>query len=242
MIAAIAAALYGLEDDRRTHRVLTPLERWRPWGGGMFGVELELQAGGRTLRIARDFERGTVSVFDERGREVTEEFVDGKDVSLGRLLLGVDSDEFEKCALVRQGDLDQVVPGDEKARRGFDAARAARERRRHAHRRHQRLRGAARPRRIAAPLRRARAGVHGHRRERHRTAGGEDRAGRVGDPRDRAPPREVAGAARRRWPRSPRRSTELRDEAARARPGAQREPRRRTCSASSTRTKRTAPS
>ena len=117
MIAAIAAALYGLEDDRRTHRVLTPLERWRPWGGGLFGVELELQAGGRTLRIARDFERSTVSVFDERGREVTGEFVDGKDVSLGRLLLGVDSDEFEKCALVRQGDLDQVVPGDEKARR-----------------------------------------------------------------------------------------------------------------------------
>ena len=25
--------------------------------------------------------------------------------------------EFEKCAFVRQGDLDQVVPGDEKARR-----------------------------------------------------------------------------------------------------------------------------
>src|SRR5512134_2071942 len=31
LLAAIAAALYGLEDNKRTHRVLTPLDRWRPW-------------------------------------------------------------------------------------------------------------------------------------------------------------------------------------------------------------------
>jgi hypothetical protein len=42
LLAAITAALYGLEDDRRSHRVLTPLERWRPWAGGEYGVELEL--------------------------------------------------------------------------------------------------------------------------------------------------------------------------------------------------------
>jgi hypothetical protein len=117
LLAAIAAALYGLEDDRRTHRVLTPRERWRPWGGGAFGVELELQAGGRTLTVTRDFERGTATVFDDRGREVTAEFADGRDVLLGQRLLGLDASEFEKCALVRQGELDLVVPGDEKARR-----------------------------------------------------------------------------------------------------------------------------
>jgi len=117
VLSAIAAALYGLEDDRRSHRVLTPLERWRPWTGGGFGVELELRSGGRTLSIARDFERGTVTVFDDQGKEVTGEFVDGKDVPVGQRLLGVDAAEFEKCALVRQGDLDAVVPGDEKARR-----------------------------------------------------------------------------------------------------------------------------
>ncbi len=117
VLSAIAAALYGLEDDRRSHRVLTPLERWRPWTGGGFGVELELRSGGRTLSIARDFERGTVTVFDDQGREVTGEFVDGKDVPVGQRLLGVDAAEFEKCALVRQGDLDAVVPGDERARR-----------------------------------------------------------------------------------------------------------------------------
>jgi len=34
LFAAIAAALYGLDADRRSHRVVTPLERWRPWNGG----------------------------------------------------------------------------------------------------------------------------------------------------------------------------------------------------------------
>ena len=39
------------------------------------------------------------------------------EIPLGAALLGIDADEFEKCALVRQGDLDQVVPGDERQRR-----------------------------------------------------------------------------------------------------------------------------
>ncbi|MFN8588474.1 MAG: SMC family ATPase [Candidatus Eisenbacteria bacterium] len=119
LLSAIVAALYGLEDDRRSHRVLTPLERWRPWQGGEFRLELELEVAGRRLRIARDFDRGTVTVFDGAGREVTPEFVTGRDDgSIGQKLLGLDSAEFEKCAFVRQGDLDAVVPGDEKARRG----------------------------------------------------------------------------------------------------------------------------
>jgi DNA repair exonuclease SbcCD ATPase subunit len=118
LLAAIVSALYGLEDDRRTHRVLTPLDRWRPWQGGEFRVELEVEVTGRRLRIARDFERGTVTVFDGAGREVTPEFVTGReDGSIGQILLGLDAAEFEKCAFVRQGDMDNVVPGDEKARR-----------------------------------------------------------------------------------------------------------------------------
>src|SRR5436309_3212129 len=36
LLAAIAAALYGLDGDRRTHRMMTPLDRWRPWEGGPY--------------------------------------------------------------------------------------------------------------------------------------------------------------------------------------------------------------
>jgi DNA repair exonuclease SbcCD ATPase subunit len=119
LLAAISAALYGLDDDRRSHKVVTPVDRWRPWDGGPYRIELELECEGEVITVKRDFERGTVEVWDERGREVTASFREGKeDFPVGKKLLGLDAGEFEKCALVRQGELDQVVPGDEKARRG----------------------------------------------------------------------------------------------------------------------------
>ena len=119
LLAAISAALYGLEADRRSHKVLTPLERWRPWDNGAYRVELELECEGDTYTVKRDFERGTVEVWDDRGLEVTASFREGKDAfPVGKKLLGLDLEEFEKCALVRQGELDQVVPGDERTRRG----------------------------------------------------------------------------------------------------------------------------
>ncbi len=118
LLAAIVAALYGLSDDRRTHRPLTPLERWRPWEGGAFGVELELECGGEHYTITRDFERGTVAVWNGRGQELTDKFLEGRDEHpVGKHLLGLDVDEFEKCAFLRQEELDQVVPADEKDRR-----------------------------------------------------------------------------------------------------------------------------
>jgi hypothetical protein len=118
LLAALAAGLYGIVDDRRSHRTLTPAERWRPWGGGPYRIELEIATGGGRLTIARDFERGTVEVWNERGQEITHEFREGKDsYPVGSWLLGLDADEFEKCALLRHDDLDQVVAADEKARR-----------------------------------------------------------------------------------------------------------------------------
>lgn len=118
LLAAISAALYGLEDDRRSHKVITPVDRWRPWDGGSYRVELELECEGEVITVKRDFERGTVEVWDERGQEVTASFREGKEAfPVGKKLVGLDAEEFEKCALVRQGELDQVVPGDEKARR-----------------------------------------------------------------------------------------------------------------------------
>lgn len=118
LLSAIAAALYGLDDDRRSHRVVTPLERFRPWAGAPFALELDLEVSGERYRIQRDFEKATVRVTNARGEDVTHSFLEDRDdYPVGRKLLGVDPTEFEKCAFVRQGDLDQVVPGDEKTRR-----------------------------------------------------------------------------------------------------------------------------
>ncbi len=118
LFAAITAALYGLDGDRRTHRVLTPLDRWRPWNGGAFRVALDVECVNGAYTIARDFDSGVVAVFDRTGREVTPEFLEGRDeYPVGKKLLGLDRSEFEKCALLAQGELDTVVPGDERARR-----------------------------------------------------------------------------------------------------------------------------
>src|SRR5262249_55219874 len=112
------AALYGLDDDRRTHRVVTPLERWRPWDNGAFKVELDLESDGRRLTIKRDFGRGAIEVWNDKGQDVTEEFRSGKDeYPVGQKLLGLDAAESEKCAPARRGELDGVGPGEERARR-----------------------------------------------------------------------------------------------------------------------------
>lgn len=118
LFAAISAALYGLDGDRRSHRVVTPLERWKPWSGSAFRVTLDIDCNAGRYTITRDFERNTVAVFDRTGGEVTQKFLEGKDhFPVGKFLLGLDDLEFEKSALILQGELDEVVPGDEKARR-----------------------------------------------------------------------------------------------------------------------------
>ena len=71
LLAAVAAALYGLEHNRTVHRVLTPLDRWRPWDGGPYRVELEVESEGERYTIMRDFDRGTVAVWNGHGQEVT---------------------------------------------------------------------------------------------------------------------------------------------------------------------------
>ena len=118
LLAAVTAALYGLDEDRRSHRVLTPVERWRPWGGGSYRLELELEHEGERFTIRRDFDHGTVEVWTAGGQDVSERFRSGKDTwPVGQHLFGLNVWEFEKCALVRQGELESVVPADEKGRR-----------------------------------------------------------------------------------------------------------------------------
>jgi DNA repair exonuclease SbcCD nuclease subunit len=203
MQSAITAALYGLIDDRRSHRLLTPHERWRPWGGNSYDVEIEVESEGNRYTVSRNFDASTVDIRDGAGRDVAAEFREGKDeYPVGRKLLDLDADEFERCSFVRQGDLFQVVPADEKERReatlrgrleaaaGFRWATTA-------HRR------AARHRGRAPPLHLPRAGVHRHRRQcdpaPHRQGGAaRDRAedARARLRTDRAPARRAGRAQR----------------------------------------------
>ena len=95
LLSAIVAALYGLDRDARRYRgLLTPLERWRPWDGGRYAIELDIESEGETYTIMRDFARGTVEVWNERGQDVTPDFATEKDeFSIGLPLLGLDADK-----------------------------------------------------------------------------------------------------------------------------------------------------
>lgn len=119
LLHAIVAGLYGLDGDARRHRgTITPLERWRPWDGGTYRLELDIESDGEKYTISRDFARGSVEVFNDRGQDVTPDFATEKDgFSIGLPLLGLDADEFAKCAFWRQGELADVVPELEKDRR-----------------------------------------------------------------------------------------------------------------------------
>jgi len=118
LLAAVVAGLYGLPADRRSHRPMTPLERWRPWEGGAYGVELEIECEGERLRICRDFENARVEVWNDRGQDVTSRFRDGRDdYPVGKVLLGLEGEEFQKCSWIHQGELEEVVPYDERSRR-----------------------------------------------------------------------------------------------------------------------------
>lgn len=103
LAAAITGALYGLESNRtRFRNRMTPTERYRPWQGGSYGLELLLDRAGHELRIVRDFERGTTEVY-EGARDITAEFRRGKVVEVGEILTGLTRAQFELSAFVPQG-------------------------------------------------------------------------------------------------------------------------------------------
>src|SRR5262249_34036439 len=66
----------------------------------------------------RDFGADTVRVMNARGQDLTPDFlVEKGEYLVGQQLLGLDADEFAKCAFWRQGELADVVPDLERERR-----------------------------------------------------------------------------------------------------------------------------
>lgn len=105
LAAAITGALYGLDSNRVRHRNrMTPLDRYRPWGGGNYGLELLLTRTGHELRITRDFESGFVEVR-EGTKDITGEFRRGKQLEIGEILTGLTRAQFELSAFVPQGEI-----------------------------------------------------------------------------------------------------------------------------------------
>ncbi len=100
LAAAIAAALYGLEADKRSWRDrATPLEQHRPWSGKPYALELEFELAGHRYVVNRHFGNGRLTVLQD-GKDVTETFRHGSgEYKLGEELLGMSGDQFARSAL-----------------------------------------------------------------------------------------------------------------------------------------------
>ena len=114
LVAALLAGLYGLAPDRRSKNNPIPSrDAHRPWDGGPYGVEVELEIAGDSFSIRRNFANDDVVVRNGRtGKDVTEEFrgVDGSVEVLERLI-GLGRDDFARSALVMQDEIESIRDG-----------------------------------------------------------------------------------------------------------------------------------
>ncbi len=101
----IKAMLYGLKGYNKRSMEFCDREHFYPFDGGLFGGNLTLQSGGKTYKIERFF--GEKSEKDDKckvycnGEETTEL---GEEV--GRAILGLDRESFERTAFLESGDIE----------------------------------------------------------------------------------------------------------------------------------------
>ncbi len=112
LAAAILAGLYGFPPGQRRSesRPLVDVDLHRPWTGGGYLVEMDVEAGGAVFTIRRDFDSRKEQVFEWRsGKEITEQFSISKDsLDFAGRITGLDRDDFSRTAFLRQTEMQQV--------------------------------------------------------------------------------------------------------------------------------------
>lgn len=105
----IRGMLFGLKSGRQQFNGLTPpLKRFQPWTGSSFGGAMVYTLeDGSSFRVERNFENGTVQVYDRSYTNITPSFEIGKDKMpmLAERQIGMDEATFERTALIRQMDI-----------------------------------------------------------------------------------------------------------------------------------------
>ncbi len=101
----LKAMLYGLKGYSKRSTEFCDREHFYPFDGGLFGGNLHLEANGKRYKIERFFgdksETADRLTVYEDGREMKDAPVD-----IGRLLLGMDKESFERTAFLRYEDLE----------------------------------------------------------------------------------------------------------------------------------------
>jgi len=102
----IKGMFFGLKGGREgKDGTLPPLKKYKPWNGGHYGGSLEykLDAGG-LYRIERNFDNGTVSVYDSLLNDITGTFPASRDkgAQFAEKHIGINEVCFEKTIFIRQ--------------------------------------------------------------------------------------------------------------------------------------------
>lgn len=115
LAAAILTSLYGFPHQRASReRPIKPKERYRPWDGGAFAIEMEVEAKGRAYVIRRDFDRDEAAVYDAlSGADITADFSASRDrLDLGEALTGLSREDFARSCFVGQREVDNLREAD----------------------------------------------------------------------------------------------------------------------------------
>ncbi|HZI94091.1 MAG TPA: AAA family ATPase [Patescibacteria group bacterium] len=111
LAAAVLAALYGFPRERASRdRPIKLKEQYRPWSGGPYAIEMDLECRDRAYTVRRDFDRDTAAVLDgQTGRDITAEFSRGKDqLDFGESLTGLTREDFIRCGFVGQKEVEAL--------------------------------------------------------------------------------------------------------------------------------------
>lgn len=102
----VRGMFYGLRSGRHSlYGPPPPQKRFEPWGGGLYGGSLiYVLDDGSSYRVERNFESGTVELFDSSYNNITGTFGVGRDKlpMIAEHLLGLDEATFERTVLIRQ--------------------------------------------------------------------------------------------------------------------------------------------
>jgi len=104
LAAFIKAMLYGLQNDRKRTGQANERTRFAPWNGGVFGGELQFEAGGKEYVVRRTFAtRGNEDTFQLYDKQTMLESNDFSE-NLGVELFHLDAESFVRTIFLTQND------------------------------------------------------------------------------------------------------------------------------------------
>ncbi len=114
--AFIRAMLFGLKGGRKSKDgKLPPLKQYKPWGNDQYAGIMEYTLdNGKSYRVGRNFEKGTVNIYDQGANNLTSEFPHERDrgPKFAYEHLGIDAEVFDRSAFI--GQLQTIIDAEGK--------------------------------------------------------------------------------------------------------------------------------